>query len=126
MTTVPLLIIEDNYERREIYLTEEVYYLGRSSNCCNICLFSRYVGRRQATLVRKQHDDGSLYYQIIDSDLQGKPTVRGLLINGEKLQSHDLENEDEIVFGPEVRAIYYIPSHPQIDPQCQPVNPNSR
>jgi hypothetical protein len=29
------------------------------------------------------------------------------MINGRKLQAHDLQNEDEVVFGPQVRAIYY-------------------
>ena len=30
-----------------------------------------------------------------------------MLINGRKLQAQDLMNEDEVVFGPQVRAIYY-------------------
>jgi hypothetical protein len=30
-----------------------------------------------------------------------------MLINGRKLLAHDLINEDEIVFGPQARAIYY-------------------
>ena len=30
-----------------------------------------------------------------------------MLINGRKLLAHDLRNEDEIVFGPQARAIYY-------------------
>ncbi len=30
-----------------------------------------------------------------------------MLINGRKLQAHDLSNEDEIVFGPQARAIFY-------------------
>ena len=30
------------------------------------------------------------------------------MINGRKTPAHDLRNEDEIVFGPQVRAIYYL------------------
>ncbi len=32
----------------------------------------------------------------------------GLMINGRKIPAHNLNNEDEIIFGPQVRAIYYL------------------
>ncbi|MBV8884800.1 MAG: FHA domain-containing protein, partial [Chroococcidiopsidaceae cyanobacterium CP_BM_RX_35] len=35
-------------------------------------------------------------------------SANGILINGRKVSTHDLKNEDEIVFGPQVRAIYYL------------------
>jgi pSer/pThr/pTyr-binding forkhead associated (FHA) protein len=31
-----------------------------------------------------------------------------MINNGRKIPAHDLKNEDEIVFGPQVRAIYYL------------------
>jgi pSer/pThr/pTyr-binding forkhead associated (FHA) protein len=58
--------------------------------------------------VRQSRADGSYYYRIVDGDIKGKPSANGLLINGRKLQAHDLQDEDEIVFGPQVRAIYYV------------------
>lgn len=103
-----LFIIEDNKGRREFILDAPVYTIGRDPKC-DIRLVSQFVSRRHATLVRLPHeDDGSYYYRIVDGNLKGKPSANGLLINGRKLQAHDLEDEDEIVFGPQVRAIYYL------------------
>jgi pSer/pThr/pTyr-binding forkhead associated (FHA) protein len=58
-------------------------------------------------LVQLPNDDGTYFYRIVDGNLKGKPSANGLLINGRKLLAHNLLNEDEIVFGPQVRAIYY-------------------
>lgn len=38
------------------------------------------------------------------------------MINGRKMQVHDLKNEDEIIFGPQVRAIYYLLQHDTTPP----------
>jgi hypothetical protein len=58
--------------------------------------------------VRRQREDGSPYYRIVDGNLKGKPSANGLLINGKKSQAHDLQDEDEVVFGPQVTAKYYL------------------
>jgi pSer/pThr/pTyr-binding forkhead associated (FHA) protein len=102
-----LLIIEDDKGRREYILDRSVYSIGRDPKC-DIRLVSQFVSRRHATLVQLLNEDGSYYYRIVDGNLKGKPSANGLLINGRKLQAHDLQNEDEIVFGPQVRAIYYL------------------
>jgi len=102
-----LLILEDNQGRKEFSLEKSVYSIGRQSDC-DIRLFSHFVSRHHATLVRREHEDGSYYYRIVDGDLNGKPSANGLLINGRKLHAHDLQDEDEIVFGPQVRAVYYL------------------
>ncbi len=110
MTSAPhqshLLIIEDDKGRREYTLDSPVYSIGRDPKC-DIRLVSQFVSRRHATLVQLPNEDGSFYYRIVDGNLKGKPSANGLLINGRKLQAHDLVNEDEIVFGPKVRAVYY-------------------
>ncbi len=102
-----LLIIEDDNGRKEFPLKEEVYSIGRDPKS-DIRLHSQFVSRRHATLVRRHREDDSLYYQIIDGNLKGKASVNGLLINGRKLQAHDLQDEDEVVFGPQVSAKYYL------------------
>jgi pSer/pThr/pTyr-binding forkhead associated (FHA) protein len=101
-----LLIIEDNKGRREFTLDSPVYSIGRDPKC-DIRLVSQFVSRRHATLVQLPNDDGSFYYRIVDGNLKGKPSANGLLINGRKVQAHDLEDEDKVVFGPQVFAIYY-------------------
>ncbi|MBW4523322.1 MAG: FHA domain-containing protein [Scytolyngbya sp. HA4215-MV1] len=102
-----LFIIEDNKGRREFILDSPVYSIGRDPKC-DIRLVSDFVSRRHATLVKLQNEDGSFYYRIIDGNLKGKPSGNGLLINGRKLRHADLKDEDEIVFGPQVSAIYYL------------------
>lgn len=104
-----LLILEDDQGRKEFPLEHSVYSIGRDRDC-NIRLVSQFVSRRHATLVRlpREHNSHSFYYRIVDGDAKGKPSANGLMINGRKIPAHDLKNEDEIVFGPQVRAIYYL------------------
>lgn len=102
-----LLIVEDNKGRREYTLDSPVYSIGRDAKC-DIRLVSQFVSRRHATLVQLAHEDGSYYYRIVDGNLKGRPSANGLLINGRKLQAHDLVDEDKIVFGPQVYAVYYL------------------
>lgn len=101
-----ILIIEDSQGRREILLDSSVYSIGRDPKC-DIRLASQFVSRHHATLVQLPKDESSFYYRIVDGNLKGKPSANGMLINGRKFQAHDLRNEDEIVFGPQARAIYY-------------------
>ncbi|WP_256871768.1 FHA domain-containing protein [Nostoc sp. TCL26-01] len=104
-----LLILEDDQGRKEFTLEKPLYSIGRDKES-HIRLVSQFVSRRHATLVRlpKEHDNRSYYYRIVDGDGKGKPSSNGLMINGRKTPAHDLKNEDEIVFGPKVRAIYYL------------------
>jgi predicted component of type VI protein secretion system len=111
MTSAPhqshLLIIEDDKGRREYTLDSPVYSIGRDPKC-DIRLVSQFVSRRHATLVQLPNEDGSYYYRIVDGNLKGKPSANGLLINGRKLQAHDLTDQDRVVFGPQVYATYYL------------------
>jgi pSer/pThr/pTyr-binding forkhead associated (FHA) protein len=95
-----ILIVEDSKGRREIMLDGSVYSIGRDPKC-DIRLSSQFVSRHHATLVQLPRDDNTFYYRIVDGNLKGKPSANGMLINGRKLQAHDLKNEDEIVFGPQ-------------------------
>lgn len=101
-----LFIVQDDAGRRRFVLESEVYSIGRERTC-DIRLFSQFVSRHHATLVRVVHEDGTDSYRIVDGSLDGQPSANGLLINGNKFKTYDLENEEEIVFGPQVRAVYY-------------------
>lgn len=113
MTAAPtenhLLIIEDDQGRKEFPLENAVYSIGRDKDC-NIRLISQFVSRHHATLVRfpNKNNSETYYYRILDGDAKGKPSSNGLMINGRKIPAHDLKDEDEIIFGPQVRAIYYL------------------
>ena len=102
-----LLIIEDDKGRREFTLEAPVYSIGRDPGS-DIRLISQFVSRRHATLVRLPKEDGTYYYRIVDGNLKGKGSANGIIVNGKKVPTHDLKNEDEIVFGPQVRANYYL------------------
>jgi pSer/pThr/pTyr-binding forkhead associated (FHA) protein len=102
-----LLIIEDDKGRREIELNKPIYSLGRDRRC-DIRIWSQFVSRLHATLIQLPQPDGFFFYRILDGSVDGKPSSNGILINGRKVQSSDLKNSDEIVFGPKVQAIYYV------------------
>jgi pSer/pThr/pTyr-binding forkhead associated (FHA) protein len=103
-----LLIIQDDMGRREFLLDAPTYSIGRDAKC-DIRLISQFVSRRHATLVQVPNDEGTEYgYRIIDGAPRGKSSANGLLINGRKLQAHNLEDEDAIVFGPSVEAVYHM------------------
>lgn len=125
-----LLIVEDDKGRKEFILTKSVYSIGRDPSC-NIRLYSHFVSRRHATLLQLPKTDGTYYYRIVDGDAKGKASANGLIINGRKSPAHDLRNEDEVVFGPQVRAIYYqlqrdtVPSGPLDDFDITLINPGS-
>jgi pSer/pThr/pTyr-binding forkhead associated (FHA) protein len=101
-----LLIIEDDKGRREVPLDGDAYTIGRDARC-DIRLISQFVSRHHATIVRTLDASGAISYRIVDGDASGKPSANGLLINGLKRQVYDLENDDEVVFGPSVRAKYF-------------------
>ncbi len=102
-----LLIIEDDKGRREIELSKPIYSLGRDRQC-DIRLWSQFVSRLHATLIQLPQPDGLFFYRIVDGSVDGKPSSNGILINGRKVQTCDLKNSDEIVFGPKIHAIYYV------------------
>ncbi|NEP55168.1 MAG: FHA domain-containing protein [Moorea sp. SIO3C2] len=103
-----LLILEDDKGRREFGLDSPVYTIGREPKC-DIRLISQFVSRRHATLVQIADDEGQgYYYRIVDGNLKGKASVNGLIINGRKLPARDLEDGDTIIFGPGVKATYYM------------------
>jgi len=101
-----ILIVKDDRGAREISLKNDLYSIGKGAHS-DIHICSHFVSRYHATLVRENLDDGTYYYRIIDGDVLGKKSNNGILVNGRKRQTHNLDNEDEIVFSPGVKATYY-------------------
>jgi tetratricopeptide (TPR) repeat protein len=102
----PLLVVEDDWGKRDVILEKDQYCIGRDLKS-DICLHSQFASRHHAVLQKVQQDDSTWRYQITDGDLSGKPSTNGLLINGQKTQKRELKPEDEIVFGPHVRATFH-------------------
>ncbi|NET33621.1 MAG: FHA domain-containing protein [Cyanothece sp. SIO1E1] len=102
-----MFVVEDGKGRQAIKLDDPIYSIGRNPEC-DIHLFSHFVSRHHATLIRLQDEDGSYFYQISDGDLEGNSSTNGLLINGRKQQNRKLTDGDKIIFGADVRAVYYL------------------
>jgi pSer/pThr/pTyr-binding forkhead associated (FHA) protein len=118
---IHLLIVEDDRGRQEFRLSDSTYTLGRAKDC-DIRLHSQFVSRTHATLLKDVNEQGHEYYRIVDGDTHGQPSSNGILINGEKKDAHELKNGDEVVFGPQVFAVYFykqrdiFPTLPNDDP----------
>ena len=99
------LVVERDNSRQKFKLRHPLYSIGREAEC-DIRLPSKFISRRHATLVQLSREDNT-YYRIIDGDPEGTPSANGILINGRKLSAIDLQHGDEIIFGPQIRAVYY-------------------
>ncbi len=102
-----LLIIEDDKGRRQITLERPQYSIGRDQEC-DIRLVSLFVSRHHATLVQITDGNGQCGYRILDGTPTGQRSSNGILVNGRRLQSHELQDEDVVVFGPQVRFTYFL------------------
>ncbi|MDX2243638.1 MAG: FHA domain-containing protein [Leptolyngbyaceae cyanobacterium bins.302] len=107
MTRIHLLIVTDDKGRRELSLEAPFYSIGRGPRC-DIRLRTQFASRCHATLIQLRNDDDDFNYRIIDGAPKGKPSANGIIVNGRKVLSRDLQHEDEIVFGPKCSAVYYI------------------
>jgi pSer/pThr/pTyr-binding forkhead associated (FHA) protein len=111
-TEVHLLVVNDDTKQpREYPLGGDVYSIGRAPSS-NIRLYSLFVSRRHATLIRQQKENGTYSYKIVDGDGKGQLSANGILIDNRKLQgksqSYELKDGDEIIFGPGVSAKYHL------------------
>ncbi len=106
-----LLVIEDDHGKRMITLGEETCSIGRNPSN-TIVLYSPRISRQHAILLRTTNPEVEGYlFRIIDGNLQGMRSRNGLVINGNKYFSYDLSYGDEIIFGDEVKARYYVTSN---------------
>ena len=119
-----LLIVEDDRGGREFVLDGSIYSIGKDP-ACDIRLISRFVSRYHATLIKLLNDDSIAYYRIVNGNLKGKRSANGLLINGRRMTAHKLQHKDEIVFGPQVRAVYHWRHQPGQPLPCdEPIPPD--
>lgn len=103
----PMLMIEDDWGRREVLLEREQYIIGRDPKA-DICLHSQFVSRQHAVLTRQTKLDGTVAYHIVDGNPSGKASTNGLLINGQKSKKAVLHPNTVIVFAPKVVATYQL------------------
>ncbi|WP_298614456.1 EAL domain-containing protein [uncultured Thermosynechococcus sp.] len=103
-----LLVIEDRAGRRTIRLEANTYTIGRHPSN-SIVLKSPMISRQHAVLLRiVDPNTGNFLFRLVDGNLEGKPSVNGITVNGKRCQSCILKHCDVIVFGGEVRARYHV------------------
>jgi pSer/pThr/pTyr-binding forkhead associated (FHA) protein len=103
-----ILVISDTKGVRRLVLDGLKYTLGRDEGN-NIQIFSRFVSRQHAVMLRVRDENGGFIYRIFDGDLSGKASVNGVMINGkEKIVSYDLKNGDRITLAPNAEMQYLI------------------
>lgn len=122
-----LLRVADDKGIREFILDAPGYSIGRDPRC-DIQLFSQFISRRHATLVRLHDDDdwGSFFYRIVDGNAKGRASANGLFVNGQRRQGHNLQPLDEIELG-HARLVYYMGDSQWDSPfdENPPSDPNS-
>ncbi|MEB3295171.1 MAG: tetratricopeptide repeat protein [Synechococcales bacterium] len=109
LAQTPVLIVEDSEGRRDIPLEEVCYTLGRDPRN-TICLRSQFASRFHAVLRVSVRPEGGKVYTITDGNLDGKPSTNGLMINGQRMNSKELQNGDSIVFDPKSHATFRAPT----------------
>lgn len=99
-----LLNIEDETGKRTIPLDAATYSIGRDVTNA-IVIHGHGVSRQHALLLRIPSPSG-YRYRVVDGNAEGKPSANGILVNGQRVQNHELKDGDEINFGGAVKAHY--------------------
>lgn len=103
-----LLIIEDGNDKRLIYLTDEMYEMGRRHDA-EIIFHDQAVSRDHATIIKEYNQEENLFfYKIFDGSLSGKKSTNGLIINNKKYQNKYLEHGDLIQFSKQAKARFFV------------------
>lgn len=99
-----LLNIEDETGKRTIPLDAATYSIGRDVTNA-IIIHGHGVSRQHALLLRIPSPNG-YRYRVVDGNADGKPSANGIFVNGQRVQSHELNDGDEINFGGSVKSHY--------------------
>ena len=104
MTQNFMLIVLENGKAQDYLLTKSVYKIGRGRDC-DLPISGNLASRYHATLVRIDNDEydeypgSETYYQIHDGDLNDNVSTYGVYVNGTKIDTKDLKDKDDIIFG---------------------------
>ena len=108
-----LINVQNDKERKVLILENSSYTIGRHK-ANSIIFTSSKVSRHHASIIRLvNHKTKKYYFQIIDGDLNGKPSLNGFLVNNQYCRSHDLKNGDIISFGEDSIIVYQTMSNPK-------------
>jgi len=103
-----LLTVNDDRGVETFVLEASVYSIGRDPSNA-IVIHTDAVSRQHAILLRMPNPDKTYRYAIQDGNLEGKPSVNGIIVNGRPAKKHILEDGDEIVIGGKATLTYRTP-----------------
>lgn len=101
------LLVKDERGNREYHLTDSTYAIGKASRA-DIRLYTQslLVAPRHATLVLLI-ENGTSSYRLVKEELAGVLDQQKLLVNGNPIQIHRLQEGDTITFASNVIATYH-------------------
>jgi hypothetical protein len=108
---INVLVVEDSQGVRAFVLTRILYKVGRAEQS-DIQIIGKEVSRNHATLLRVPLEHGGFAYCLVDGDSRTKkPSSNGTYVNGNRITTHQLKNNDLIVFSQGVAAklLYLVP-----------------
>jgi pSer/pThr/pTyr-binding forkhead associated (FHA) protein len=103
-----VLHISDRQGQRIVALEAATYSLGRDLGNA-IVIYGDTVSRQHAILLRVPEGDG-YYYRIVDGNTQGRRSMNGLIVNGEKQTTWHLKDGDRVQFSLDAEATYVAKS----------------
>lgn len=118
-----LLLIEEPEQKKELYLENKVYSVGRHSRN-DIVLYSTCVSRHHATFLKVKYSQSEQdeVFWIIDGDLKGNRSTNGIMVNGKRCLSHELKHGDIITLAKQVVIKYdQINNYQQVNPENQKI-----
>lgn len=100
------LIVNDERGCREYILSHSAYSIGKAPRAdIRLSTQSPLVAPHHATLMLLIQDGISMY-QIVEEELEGTLSQQRLLVNGNRIQTHLLQDGETITFAPGIMATY--------------------
>ncbi len=116
------LVLQNGHQEQIIPLDATTYSIGRHQ-ANSIVIDDVIVSRQHAILLRiPKPKSNHFLFRIIDGNLQGKRSQNGIWVNGKRCYSHDLQNNDVILFSNKFEATYYQVG--QIEDTVTPAQPS--
>jgi pSer/pThr/pTyr-binding forkhead associated (FHA) protein len=101
-----ILIVESLESKKAVTINSSVYTIGRHPG--NALVFhSKQVSRCHATILwLKSAETHECAYWILDGDINGKPSLNGVLVNGKRNRLQILNDGDIISIGDQIKIRY--------------------
>lgn len=101
-----VLLVEESGETKHVILEKSLYTIGRKKTN-SIVVESSQASRIHAT-IRKIMIGERPTFVIQDGDVDGNPSFNGILVDNQRVKSHELKHGDVVRIGMEVVLTFYV------------------